>query len=109
MSATIDERIVEMRFDNKQFERETKKSMGTLDRLKTALKGLDSVKAFDGLGKVSKNIQLKGIESSLSALEKRFSTMGIVGMRVIQNLTDGFMNKLGGAIDFVKERTRHSC
>ena len=38
MSKTVDERVVEMRFDNKQFEANVKTSMSTLDKLKSSLK-----------------------------------------------------------------------
>jgi hypothetical protein len=34
MSTTVDNRIVEMRFDNKQFESNVATSMNTLDKLK---------------------------------------------------------------------------
>ena len=37
VNSTIDERIVEMKFDNKQFESGVKQTMSTLDRLKAAL------------------------------------------------------------------------
>lgn len=46
MSKTIDERIVEMRFDNKQFEEGVQTSLSTLDKLK---KGLDLDGAAKGL------------------------------------------------------------
>ena len=37
MSRTIDSRVVEMQFDNKQFESNVKTSMSTLDKLKQSL------------------------------------------------------------------------
>ena len=40
MSTTIDERVVEMRFDNRQFEAGVKTSLSTLDKLK---EGLDQI------------------------------------------------------------------
>lgn len=103
MSQTIDHRIVEMRFDNKQFEAGAKETMGTLGRLKEALKFSDSSKALEGLGKATKDIKLDGISAGIEALQNRFSTLGIVGMRVIENLTDGFMNRLSSAVNFVTD------
>ena len=41
MSTTVDERVVSMKFDNKQFESNVQTSLGTLDKLKRSLK-LDS-------------------------------------------------------------------
>ena len=37
MSKTVDERVVEMRFDNKQFEQNVQTSLSTLDKLKRSL------------------------------------------------------------------------
>lgn len=103
MSQTIDHRVVEMRFDNKQFETGAKQTMGTLARLKEALKLPDSTKALEGIDEAAKNISLDGIAAGVDALNARFSTMGIVGMRVIQNITDGLMNKLNTAVNFVSD------
>ena len=49
MSKTIDERVVEMRFDNKQFESNVQTSLSTIEKLKKSLdmdgatKGLESI------------------------------------------------------------------
>lgn len=101
MSKTIDSRVVEMRFDNKQFEAGAKTTMSTLGKLKEALKFSDSGKALEGIDNAVKGIKLDGIASGIEALEKRFSTLGIVGMRIIENITDGLMNKLNTAVNFV--------
>ena len=46
MSKTIDERVVEMRFDNKQFESNVQTSLSTIEKLK---KSLDMDGATNGL------------------------------------------------------------
>lgn len=93
MSTSIDERVVELRFDNAQFESSVKTSMSTLDRLKQALKMEGASAGLNNVGKASANTSgIAGLAASVEALEKRFSTLGIVGMRVIQNLTDSAMN-----------------
>lgn len=87
----IDNKVVEMRFDNKDFEKNVKTSMGTLDKLKKSLKMDNEKKSFGDLDKAIQNINLGRIADSVEALQKRFSTFGIVGMRVIENLTDATM------------------
>lgn len=99
----IDERIVEMRFDNKQFESATKETLGTLARLKEALKLPNLKNALSGIDEAAKKTKLDGIASAVEALERRFSTLGIVGMRVIENLTDAVMNKLIKALNFASD------
>lgn len=101
MAREIDERVVEMRFDNKQFEQGTKESMSTLDKLKQSLNLEKAGKAFDLLSKRANNVKLDGISKSVAALEKRFSTMGIVGMQVISNITNSLQSKLTSAVGFV--------
>ena len=49
MSRTIDEKVVEMRFDNSDFERNVSQSMSTLDKLKGALNFSGMEKSFDGI------------------------------------------------------------
>lgn len=103
MSRTIDSRVVEMRFDNKQFQAATKETLGTLQRLKEALKLTDSKKSLEGLDKSIRDIRLDGIASGVAALEKRFSTMGIIGMQVIKNITNALQNTLAKGIHSVTD------
>ena len=94
MSQSVDQRVVEMRFDNKQFESGVKESLGTLDKLKNILdKGISS-KSIDDIGKAAKNTDMSQLVNGVQSLSDRFSTLGIVGMRVIENITDGLMNGL---------------
>ena len=92
LSKVIDNRIVEMSFDNSKFEKNVKESMGTLSKLNSKLKETESTKALEGLDKASKGIDLSGITDALEQITDRFSTMGIVGMTVIQNLTNTAVN-----------------
>ena len=103
MSQSVDKRVVEMRFDNKQFESGVKESLGTLDKLKNVLdKGISS-KSIDDIGKAAKNTDMSQLVNGVQSLADRFSTLGIVGMRVIENITDGLMNGMGKAVSFVTD------
>ena len=65
MSKTVDQRIVEMRFDNNQFEQNVKTSMGTLDRLKHALKLDGASKGLENVGKASKGLDFSSIAQNV--------------------------------------------
>ena len=112
MSKTIDEKVVEMRFDNKHFEANVSTTLSTLDKLKAKLNLTGASKGLEEINKASKKVDFSHMESSLAALEKRFSITGIVGMTVIQNLTNtaiGFAKKLssfsiGGILEGGKSR-----
>lgn len=103
MSKTVDNRVVEMRFDNKQFESGVKQTLSTLDKLKNALNLKSANSGLENIDKAVKHVSLDGLISSVQTLEKRFSTLGIVGMRVIQNLTDSMMNFASKGIGFVND------
>ena len=55
------------------------------------------------MNQAAKNVSLDGIASGVAALEKRFSTFGIVGMRVISNLTDSMMRFGRNTVGFVTD------
>ena len=58
MSTTVDSRVVEMRFDNKQFESNVQTSMSTLDKLKQKLNLSGASKGLDGLNTAAKNVDM---------------------------------------------------
>lgn len=106
MSKTVDSRVVEMRFDNKQFEREAKQSLTTLEKLKMSLKNLvTSNKGLDVLGSAAKTSKssIDQIADSVSALEKRFSFLGETVRMVANRMRDTVVNTIGGAVNYVKE------
>ena len=92
MSTTIDEKVVEMRFDNRNFEKNVKTTMSSLDRLKQKLKLDGATKGLQDVSRAANNISLDHIASGVEQLQKRFSTFGIVGMRVVENVTDSVIS-----------------
>lgn len=102
MSKKVDERVVEMRFENGQFERGVAQSTDSLNKLRESLNLEGAAKGLENVNSAAKNTS--GIESLAASLEKvehRFSTMGIVGMRVIENLTDSAMRLANRTIRFL--------
>ena len=91
MSKKVDERVVEMRFDNAQFERKVSTTMSTLDKLKKSLNLDGAAKGLQNVNAAAKTASFDSLAASVSKLESRFSVLGIVGMRVIENLTDSMM------------------
>ena len=62
MSTTVDQKVVQMQFDNENFEKNVKQSMSTLDKLKSALHFGDSTKGIDELNKSIKKIDFSQAE-----------------------------------------------
>lgn len=92
MSQTIENRIVEMQFENKQFESGVQESLSTLDKLKKALKFNDASKNLNDFSKqVNKNIDLSHVQDSITTLSDRFSTLRLVGIHALNNIVDAAM------------------
>lgn len=92
---TVEERILEFKFNNDQFEQGVKQSMSTLEQLKrTTADAMHSIngRLVNGLKNLFKGFHTKGVEDNVQAISNRFSTLGIVGQTVIQRLTNGAIN-----------------
>lgn len=103
MSNTIDEKVVEMKFDNKNFETNVKTTMTSLDRLKEKLQLRGSEKSFQAIDSAAKSVSFDSLISNVEYLRKRFSVMGIAGMQVVQNLTNTVMASVTKAKNFVEQ------
>lgn len=95
MSRTVDERVVIMQFDNKQFESGIAQSTKSLDEFDKKLQFKNATKGIDSISKSLKDVDFSSIQSNLETISNRFSTFGIAGMAVISRLTNA-------AIDFAK-------
>ena len=91
--SSVDERIVEMRFDNQQFESGVNTSLKTLDRLKSGLSGLDeSANSLSSLQTSADNLDISGIADGVDKIANRFSVLGIMADQAIRIVTNGLMN-----------------
>lgn len=92
MSKSIDERIVEMRFNNKDFESGVKESMGSLDRLKKGLELKDAHTNLSKLQEAGRRFSLSGMAENVDLIASRFSVLGMVGVTALQNITNSAIN-----------------
>lgn len=88
MSKSVDERIVEMRINNQQFEKGAKESISTLERLKKSLNLEGADKNLKKLEQAGKEFSLEGMAKNIDLISSRFTNLGIVGTTVLQNITD---------------------
>ena len=92
MSTTIDERVVEMRFDNRQFEQNVSSTMTVLDKLKQSLRFKDAEQGFDNLDKASKKVDMTHIGKGIETVQAKFSALEIMGTTALVNLTNSAVN-----------------
>lgn len=86
--SSIDERIVQMKFDNKDFESNAGTTMSTLEKLKEKLKFTKSDEGISNLKNSFNGFNFSGIETGVDSISDRFSALGIAGMEVIRRLTN---------------------
>lgn len=84
----VEERVVEMQFDNKQFESNVKESMSTIERLKAKLRFEGATKGLDTLNKSIKKVDLTGLSSSADAVAVKFSAMQVAATTAMANITN---------------------
>lgn len=92
MSTTIDQRVVEMRFDNKQFESNVKTSMSTIDKLKQKLNFKGATKGLEDVSNAAKKVDMRGLSSAVETVQTRFSALQVVGVTALANITNSAIN-----------------
>lgn len=92
MSTTVDERVVEMRFDNRQFENNVQTSLSTLDKLKRSLNLDGAVKGLEGINAASKNCDMSGLSSAVQTVQARFSALEVMAVTALANITNSVIN-----------------
>lgn len=92
MSKTIDERVVSMQFDNRNFENNVKTTIGTLDRLKEKLKFPGANKALDNISKSASKVNMNGLNSAVDTVQARFSALDVIGVTALANIANQAVN-----------------
>ena len=93
--SSIDERIVRMKFDNQGFESGVQTTMGTLEKLKNALK-FENISA--GASKVSDTIKklnsvgLMELNDGVNTTTAKFSALSVVATTALANITNSAVN-----------------
>lgn len=92
MSNTVDQRILEMRFDNKQFERNVSTTLSSLDKLKQSLNMTGATKGLENVGMAAKGINLSGLSGAVATVSTKFSALGVMGVTALANITNAAVN-----------------
>lgn len=92
MSTTIDQRVVEMRFDNKQFERNVSTTMSTLEKLKQKLNFKGATQGLENVNAAAKSVNMAGLGSAVETVSMKFSALQVMGVTALANLTNSAVN-----------------
>lgn len=97
---SVDDRVVSMKFDNKDFESRISSTLGWLSKLKDGLNFKDSTKNIEELSKTTKGFTLEGIGAAVDNISSKFSAMGVAAATVISNISTqalGMASRVGSA------------
>ena len=92
MSKKVDERVVSMEFDNRNFESNVRVSLSTLDRLKQALRFDGATQGLANVDSAAKKVNMAPLSSAIESVNAKFSAMQVVGMTALSNITTAAMN-----------------
>ncbi len=79
MSKQVEQRIVEMEFNNKNFEKNVKTSMSTLDKLKNLLNFGKETKSLEELQRQADRTKFNGMANAVEGLADKFSGLQMAG------------------------------
>lgn len=88
MSTTVDERVVEMRFDNKQFEQNIQTSLSSLDKLKRSLNLEGAAKGLETVNDAAQKCNMLPLTNAVETVRVRFSALEVMAITALQNITN---------------------
>lgn len=92
MSQTVDNKVVEMRFDNDQFEKGVATSMSTIDKLKAKLNFQDADKSLSSLSDSAKRVDMSTLANSVQKVSLQFSSLQVIAGTALANITNNAVN-----------------
>lgn len=92
MTKTVDEKVVSMQFDNRDFEQRVQTTMTTLEKLKQRINLTSSAKSLDNISNVANKFDMSGMTTAVDTVASRFSALEIAGVTALVNLTNSAVN-----------------
>lgn len=92
MSTTIDQRVVEMRFDNQQFEKNASNTLSTLDKLKQGLNLTGASKGLENINTAARNVDFSVLGNGVEAVGLKFNAMYSIADQALRNITNSAVN-----------------
>ena len=92
MATTIDQKVVEMRFDNRDFEKNTRQTMSTLEKLKEKLHFKGASDGLEEISKAARKVDMNGLADGIQTVSAKFSAMEVIGTTALVNITNSAVN-----------------
>ena len=92
MSKQIDQRVVEMTFENANFEKNVNQSISTIDKLKSNLDFKGVSKGIDNVSSSIKKVDLNPLSKAVESVGSTFSALEVIGVTALANITNSAVN-----------------
>ena len=92
MSRTIDERVVDMKFNNQNFEKNVSTTIASLDKLKQKLNLTGASKGLENIDTNAKRINFSGLSNAVDTVSSKFSALQVMGITALANITNSAVN-----------------
>ena len=88
MRTTIDHKIVEMKFNNENFEKNVQKTMTTLDKLKEKLQFNDAAKGLNNIHTIANKMSFVGLSNAIESVRTKFSAMEVFSITALTKIAN---------------------
>lgn len=85
--SSVDQRVVQMKFDNAQFAQGAADTLSTLAKLNNSLKLQGATKGLSDIGEAAGKVSLDGITSGIDKLSDKFSVLKVIGITALSDIT----------------------
>lgn len=92
MSTNVDSRVVDMQFNNSQFEANARTSISTLDKLKSSLNMSGAAKGFDEIDSAARKVDVSMLGSAVESVKMQFSALEVMAVTALVNITNSAVN-----------------
>ena len=92
MSAEVESKVLEMRFDNKQFEANVQTSLNTIEKLKRSLNLTGATKGLENVASAAKNCNMSGMSTAVETIQAKFSGLEVMAVTALANITNSAVN-----------------
>jgi hypothetical protein len=92
MSNTVDNRVVQMEFNNKDFEKNASKTIKTLDKLDDALKLKNGAKSFKDVEEAAAKVNFEPLKQAVEETKSKIDVLAMSANWAVKNVVDSLIN-----------------
>lgn len=101
MAKTLDQRVVQLGIDNKQFEKGVDTSLRSIEQLKKGLKFDNASRGLTDVSSAVNKMDFSKMAGAIDNISNRFSVMGAVAFTVISRITNGVIDMAKNAANAI--------